>query len=466
MKCRLTPSLLLGVIPFFILGCAPSRNAYYDDMYERRERRYENWRGGMEEEHAPLVEGELSPEEAVRLALQHSPMVAAANRMREEGRGRVVESYSAAMPRVNFNASYTRLDEVSGANSGGASFGAGDLDNYNVGLEITQPVYRAAASVARRGAKLYSYLTEEAVRETVENTIFQVTRAYYSALLADRLVTVEEAALKSARAQLEAARERYREGLAREYDVLRAQVEVSTMEAGLIEQKNEKRTSFTELMRTMGVSQKSEVTLTGELEPADFEPPSFEGAVRIAFRNRPELLQSTIEVDMAKEELVEVRTRYYPVLDFFFQHEWSKPGSQFGGSGWDDEWRSGLRLSWPIFDGLAREGSLIQKEAQLERRRILLNDFEQKAIKEVKDALLEIESSEKMVESQKLNMRRAEETERLVAEGYQEGINTEIELLDSRSAVKQSRGLYYKAVYRLRMAILNFRRSLGKMAEE
>ncbi len=466
MNRRLMSLLILGLSPGFFFGCAPSRTAYYDDMYERRESRYEKWRDDTDEEHAPRIEGELRSDEAVRIALQHSLGLAAARWLQEEGRGRIVESYSAALPRVNLNAGYTRLDEVPEVDLGFETFEAGDIDNYNVGLEITQPVYRAAAPVARRGARLFSYLSEEMVRETVENTIFQVSRAYYAALLADRLVAVEEAALESARAQLEAARERRGEGMARDYDVLRARVEVSNIEAELIDQKNERQTSFTELMTAMGVSQKSDVTLTGELEAADYEPPAFENAVRTAFRNRPDIFQSAIEVDMAEEELQEVRTRYYPTLDLFFQHDWSRGGSQFGSSQSDDEWRAGLRLNWPLFDGLAREGTMIQKKAQLERKQILLNDAEQKTIKEVKDALLEIESSEKMVESQKLNLRRAQETERLVEEGYKEGINTELELIDARSALTRTRGLYYRVVYRQRMAVINLRRALGEMAED
>ncbi len=451
---------------FCLFGCAPSRTAYYDDMYERRESRYEMWRDDVDEDHSPRIDGELHSAEAVRIAFQHSPGLAAARQLREEARGAVVGSYSAALPRLNLNAGYTRLDEVQEIDLGFETFESGDLDNYNLGLEVTQPIYRAAAPVARRGAQLFSFLSEESFREAEENTIFQVSAAYYHALLAEKLVQVEEAALESAEAQLEAARERRREGVAREYDVLRARVELSNIEAELIERKNEKETAYTDLLTVMGVSQKSEVELTGELETAEHETPSYEEAVRVAFRHRPDIFQSAIEVDMAEEELQEVRTRYYPTLDFFFQQDWNSGGSQIGGGQSDDAWRTGLRLNWSLFDGLAREGDMIQKQAQLERRRIMLDDLEQRVAREVKDALLEIESSEKMVESQKLNLRRAEETERLVQEGYREGINTELELIDTRSALTQTRGLYYRAIYRRKMAMLNLRRVLGKLTEE
>ncbi len=462
---RWLPGLVACALALVSLsGCTAGRTAYYSELGDRRHRRYEDWRAGRELEHAPRIEGELHPDDAVRLALQYGPNLLATLQMQAEARGRVIESYSAALPHVNLNAGYTRLDQISTIDLGFQTFKVGELDNYNVDLEIRQPIFRASAPVALRAARLFAYLSEETVREAKEGTVLQVIEAYNRSLLTARLVEVEEAALASAQAQLEAARTRRQEGMARDFDVLRAQVEVSNIEAELIERRKEEQSAFADLMMAMGVSQGSDVTLTGQLQAVDFSEPELEQAVAVAFQRRPDILQAMIEADMAKEGLTEVRTRYLPTLNFFYRHSWARPAPGGGaGSQWGDEWRAGLALNWSIFDGLARQGALVQAEAQLQQRNIMLDNAEQRAIKEIRDALQEIASSREMVKSQELNLQRAEETQRLIEEGYREGINTELELLDARSALTRTRGLYYRAAYRQTMAVISLHRATGQL---
>ncbi len=462
--------MLSGVVCMSLLfaasACVPGRSEYYDSLHNRRERSYERWRRGEEEEHAPRLEGKLELADAVRFSLSHSPSLLASLEMKAEGRGRVVEAYSAALPDARISGGYTRLDRVASIDLGPESFDVGDRDTYNVALDVTQPLYQGGAiPVAQRAARLYAYLGDEAVRGAVENAVFQVSNAYYGALLAEQLVSVEEAALESAVAQLDAARARRDEGLARDYDVLRAQVEVSNIEASLIEERKEKRSAVTALFRAMGASQKSEVILSGELVETGIEPPTFEEAVGVAFQNRPDIFQATIEADLQKEALAETRTRYFPRLDAFYRYNWARPDPhESTRSDWGGEWRAGLSLNWTLFDGLSREGAIIQRKAQLRRQNIMLGDAEQRAIKEVQDALLEIESAGEMVRSQQLNLQRAEETQRLVDEGYREGINTEIELLDARSALTRARGFFYRSIYRQKTAELALQRATGELA--
>ncbi len=405
-------------------------------------------------------------EDAIRLALDHSPRLLASLEMQAAGRGRVVEAYSMALPNLAVSGTYTRLDEappVFEITGGDPPFrvGEGARDRYGIGLDITQPLYRGGAiPAAQRAARLYAYLGEEAVRGEVENTIHAVCRAYYGALLAGHLVEVEEMALESATAHLEAADARRSQGLARQYDVLRARVEVSNVEAALIERRHEKQKALSDLLMSMGVSQKSAVVLSSGLNGRDIATPSFEHAVGSAFGKRPDILQAVIEADMYEEAVAEVRSRYFPHLNAFFHY-----GSELDDGAWDDQWRAGLRLQWTIFDGLARRGAMIQRKADLRRRKIMIRDTEQRVIKEVADALAEIENADAMVRSQEMNIQRAGEMERLIGEGYREGVNTGIELLDARAALTRARGLYYRALYRRAMAHLELRRATGELME-
>jgi outer membrane protein TolC len=275
-------------------------------------------------------------------------------------------------------------------------------------------------------------------------------------------VEVQEAALKSARAQLESVRARREEGVATEFDVLRARVDVSNIQAELIDQKSRLDSARARLMRVMGVSQRSRVSLETELEYQQAEAPSYFEAVRAAFTNRPDIYRAAINLDLQQEAVRNAYTNYFPNLEAYGWRLWAKPDPHEASNiQWDTQWQYGVRLNWRIFDGLAREGQIIQQQALARQRGIELADTEQQALQEVKDALAELESATELVESQKLNLRRADRALSLVQAGYREGVNTEVEVLDARTALTRARGLYHTALHRHTMARVVLQRAMG-----
>jgi len=112
---------------------------------------------------------------------------------------------------------------------------------------------------------------------------------------------------------------------------------------------------------------------------------------------------------------------------------------------------------------LAREGRIIREKALLRQKEVLLSGAEERAILEVRSALLELENAEKFVESQQQNLERADRALQLVQAGYREGVNTEVEVLDATAALTRARGLYYKALHRHTIARVTLQRAMGML---
>ncbi len=452
--------LVLSVL-ILAAGCAPTRSDYYSSLRRRRLESFRRWDEPSPTDERPRIEGELDLEEALRLALLYSPQLQAALQGKETARGRVVEAYSEVLPSADLSAGYVRLDQL--PSMGGVGIGVGDLDNYSFRVTLTQPIFKGGAiSIAQRAARLSSYLSDETVRGAVENVVESVARGYCDAVLAEELVAVQEDALQSARAHFEAVGLKQLQGVATEYDVLRARVDVSNIQADLIEQKRRRDIARASLLRGMGVSQKSRGELTTTLDYEEQEPPSFREAVRVAFQNRPDLYQAAISADLQQEALNEARTKYLPRLEGYYWHMWARPDPR-SSAVWGRQWQAGLNLRWNLFDGLAREGRIIQQKALLRQMQILLGDAEQRALLEVKDALLELESARELVESQSLNSERASRALDLADEGYKEGVNTELEVLDATAALTRAKSLYYTALHRHTTARIRLQRAMGML---
>ena len=83
-------------------------------------------------------------------------------------------------------------------------------------------------------------------------------------------------------------------------DVLRAETELSNFRAELIKQKNRIHLSKTALLKTIGVSQESDVILSDALQYRPMKP-VFEEAVKVAFENRPDLFEAELNVKFDEE---------------------------------------------------------------------------------------------------------------------------------------------------------------------
>jgi outer membrane protein TolC len=458
---RLGMTALVMLTAFGATGCFPTRTQVYSELEAARQKAYARWRGQADQEGAlPRVDGELTVEESVKLALQYNPSLQSVLMEREKARGRIYTAYGEALPTVELSADYTRLDQgplldyISGA--------TGDRDNLSAQVTVTQPLFKGGSiGAAMKGARYYQFLNDEIVRQAVQEIALQTALAYYEVVLAQKLLRVQTEALEFAQANLKDVTAREKAGVAIPFDRLRAQVEVSNVEADLIQERNHLNRARTSLLRTMGVSQKSDVTQVSELVYVPLEP-DLEKTVEAALLNRPELYRSELNVLVQQAALRVAMADYFPRLEGSFWEKWARPNPHdIRDSTYGRQWQAGLRLTWTLFDGLRREGNIIQQRAALRQSGMDLAASEQKVFEEVKNALFDLTDAEELVKSQEFNLKLAGEALRLVAIGAKQGVNTELEVLDARSALTKARGNYYTALHAHLKARLTLQRAIG-----
>jgi len=467
METRMRILLFLAIL-FLVqsnTGCA-SRESLIKDIRKERTAAYNQWvkMRETEKDARVTITGKLQLEDAIKLAIRQNKELQAVLQEREIARGQVLESYSTALPKVNVTGSYTRLDEVNTFDVGGISIALGDVDNYSVDLTVSQPVFRGGAiGAALRAAKLAELLSDEAARAALQGTIYNVALPYYDALLAQHQYEVNEEAVKSAEVHLKDVLTKRDLGVASDYDVLRAEVDVSNFRAEMIKQKNNVDLAKSRLLKAMGVLQKGDIVLADQLEYRPMKP-VLEEAIRIAHENRPDLYQAELDVRLRKEALRVAKSDYWPKIDLFFQELWGKPDpSSVTTNDWNDAWNAGMTINLAIFDGLGREGRVHQKKATLAQSRYRLANTQEQAFLEIRQVLLTLRNAEEFVESQKLNLGRASEGLRLAEVGYREGIASEVEVSDARSALTAARGFYYESVYGHVVSRLNLQLAMGTL---
>jgi outer membrane protein len=458
--------LLLGmIIALPLVGCVSSEQ-FYDDVSMSRETAYQQWESRKEhkERSQAHISGELTIEDCLKLALSDNKVLQRVVEEKEIARGERLKSYSAILPTVGLTADYHRLDEASSISipGSGGNITLGDVDNYSVGLRVTQPVFSGEAIPAKiHAGRLFSLLTDQTVRSAVQDVIYAASHSYYDVLLDQHLVQITADAVRSAQAHLEDVEKKRQGGVASGFDVLRAEVELSNFQAELIRNKNTINVAKTNLLKVMGVSQDSDIALADELNYSPLEMTA-EKAVEAAYRNRPDLFDREFNIRYQKELLKLARSRYWPTISGYYQDTWSKPDPHNSMEiEWGRMWQAGLMATLPIFDGFSREGEIIQQKARVKQAQIDLVDAEETALFDLTKALLSIQNAKEFVESQRLNLTRAQEGLRLAEVGYREGINTQVEMIDAQAALTTARANYYQAIYSHIIAKLDLQKAMG-----
>ena len=444
-------------------GCAlmdaDFEDRIYADIRQSRHRAYEAWKRATEGRlgDQPVLAGDLSRDAAVLCALGNNKELGTVIEQVENAKGRVIESYALALPKADLGARYTRLDR--------AVFGG--EDNYSVDLVLTQPIFRGGAiNAGIRAARLARYLSDQRVAATAQNVVYRTRLGYHDVLLARELVKVSQDDLGLAQAHLAEVKKKMAAGVDKEYNKLRAEVEVSNVEAELVQRQNRLHLAMTSLLKTLGVSQESRVNLTDKLEYQPIQPER-KDAVKQAFSERPEVLEAELNVRVGREALLEAQSGFMPRLEATLAYTHARPDPRDSTNDhWEEAGSAGVGLTWPVFDGLASYGRVRQAEADLRRAVIELADAEEQVLLDVRQALLNLEDAKKFVESQQKNLERAAEGLRLARVGYRAGVTTEIEMRDARQALFETQALYYQAVYGYETAKLGFERATGALKRD
>jgi outer membrane protein TolC len=452
--------LLLSILLLILISGCTSSEKFYEEVSLSRDAAYQQWKNQREaqEQSQTRIKGRLSLQDCLKLTLVNNKTLQRVIQEKEVARGNELRSYSAILPSVSLTGDYTRLDEVRSI----AGFTMGDVDNYSVDLRVTQPFFAGGSIIAKINAgRLFSLLTDQTVRAATQDVIYQAEHSYYDVLLNQHLYQISADAVRSAQAHLDDVKQKRSGGVASNFDVLRAEVELSNFQAELIQNKNAINISKTQLLKVMGISQDSDFVLSDELNYAPVKM-TMEQAVETAYHNRPDLYERQFDIKYQKELLNIARSRYWPTISGFYDNTWAKPDPHSSMMiEWGRAWQAGVMATLPVFDGFNREGEIIQQKARFKQSQIELIDAEETTLFEITKALLSIENTEEFVQSQQLNLTRAEEGSRLAKVGYKEGINTQVEVIDAESALTKAKSLYYQAIYSHLIAKLDLQKAMG-----
>lgn len=396
----------------------------------------------------------LTLDQAVEIALSDNPTVKIADMEIQRYDYVKQQAWGNLLPQISASGQYSR-SVVKSEMRGGISFGADNTFAFtgDVSLPLFAPqIYR---TLKLNKAQLATAV--ESARATRIDLVAAVKVAFYNVLLAEQSLEVLKESERTVQQTVDETQLKYDNGLASEYDLLTAQVQLSNLKPTILQTEQAIGVAKLSLKMYLSLPEEVEVSVVGELN--QMRDMVFAGTdLTTDISENSSLKQLDLQTETLKRQLKVANASRLPVLAAFGQVSFTGNDmdalSFFGAAEppkykffWTHPISVGVSLSVPIFSGLtksAQSRSIKNQIMQLESQR----DYVAQQIDvQVRNSISSVLTAREKMFSQETTMKQAEKAFNISETRYNAGAGTMLELNMARLNLTQSRLNFSQAIF-------------------
>jgi len=411
----------------------------------------------------------LSLADAITRAFATSHRLAE-GRAREQGAQAALRVAKAGdKPIVTASGGYTRTNHVEefAFNQGGARVVVyPDIpDNFGTRLSFQWPIYTSGRTDAlERAADAEARAVAADIDTTRADLRFEIVRAYWGAATAREAVRVLEESAARADAQLKDARERFAVGLIPPNEVSSLEAQRSREQAQLIEAGNLRESALIELRRLIGAADGTVLELADALDAATPGAADALALVREAVEQRPERKALTLRIGGIEAREKAAMAGNKPVIAVGAGVDYAKPNQRIfpRQDTWQESWDLSVNVSWPFLDFGRTRAQVAEVSAAAAATRERLAEFDSVVSADVRQRILDLDSSLAMVKAASDAVRSAAEARRVVGDRFAAGVATSTDVVVAQVAMLENELARTRALAAVRLAEARLHRVLGR----
>ena len=405
---------------------------------------------------------ELDLNQAIKLCLKNNLSLQQSLKTVNEARARLLQAKSPLYPNLSAGYTYSWNDPSLSMNFGGASIPIIYPNTYNTSVSLSQLIYsfgKVDNSVAMAGKSVD--VARFNVKATENNLIFQTKKLFYQILLARKTAEIASEKLKSVQDHLRVAEDKYNEGTAPEFDVVKSKSSLA--------ESQEEKTKADNLVELAGNNLKNLMLLDLDIQLLPLtkdiilpEIGSEEASLKIAKVSRPELLMVNLGVQIAQDNYKMQKAQHNPDVTVNAAYNWTKASAM----GLPNSSVVMANFVLPVYNGgltnaKVNEAAETLKKAQLLQEQTLLD-----VTLEIRQAILNVQNAQVRLVSAQQGVTEAGKALEIAEVRYKEGMGTIIELNDSELGMRSAQLVLSNSNYELYLAIADLERARGKEFQE
>jgi outer membrane protein TolC len=337
---------------------------------------------------------------------------------------------------------------------------------YQSGLGVTasQMIFDGSFFVGLRAAKTLRELTEYDRIKTENDVIESVKKAYFGVLVNSERIKLAEANLTRIDSLLEETKALNRAGFIEKIEVSRIQVQRNNTYTQVERSKTGYEISKQLLKIQMGLPRQIEVQITETLAELNSEEKINEMLVMEGM-SRIEVNQLQMNLELANLDLKNNHVQYMPSIDFNANYQRSGASNSlnmvYNSANWFSSSLLGVSMQIPIFDGFLKSAKIQRNRVQikqLENQRLFLDDNIEL---EIYQARTNLKNDMNILLVQRENMALAQEVYDISKIKYNEGVGSNLEVVEADAALIESEINYLSALYDGLIAKVDLEKALG-----
>ena len=397
-------------------------------------------------------------DEAVSLALKNNSGIIISKFDQMKAQEEVSQVYSEALvPSISLNSRYLRTFKQQVISIFGQNFETGADNTITNTLDIREdiPFLGNPAFTGINIANNYEKLQSENLTSVENDVKNNVRKSYYGVQLAKSFVEINKLTLENAQNNFDAVNSRYKNGVATEFDYLRAKVKVDNILPILSKSERTYEISKKTLSNAIGLKSDEQVEVSGYLSYDSTEVwGNTEDMINKISENNVSIRQLLINNKINNEFVNVDKANYLPKFFIYGTYNLSSTtndGRSITKFPFFNSLSAGLGLTWNL-NFFRNSYKVKQSEIEVKKGVEQIKDTKQKLKLLSESVLISLDDARQRLISQRSTILLAERGVELANASYKAGVLNQIDVQDAELTLYQSRLSYMQAIYDYQIA--------------
>jgi len=351
--------------------------------------------------------------------------------------------------------------------------------NANASVSIDQLIFNGSYIVGLQASNTYKELANKSALRTQEQIVQGVIKAYYAVLInreRTELFTDNIARVDSLYRNTKALNEN---GFAESIDVDRVKVSLNNLRAERDNFANLNDLGIQLLKFQMNFPLGEDLIVAGNIQEVKLDTSLTKYSAEWDYKNRPDY--QVLDVNYRLQQL-NVKNQYaggMPSISAFANFGMGTQSPNVGGlfstnssikdeggigpDKWYPATSFGVSLHVPIFTGLQRTYRIQQEKLTLQKIENSFTNLRNGIDLEITQATIMFKNSLKTLYAQKENQDLASNVARVTKIKYEQGVGTNLEVVDAENALRTAQTNYYSALFDAMIAKVNLEKAYGRL---
>lgn len=412
----------------------------------------------------------LSLKDAIDIAFLSNKDIQIQEEEIESAKANITAAQGQFLPTLNADASYTyngTAFTIPSTITPGAKKDPGIFTGYpndnKLNFSANQTIFNGGANIVNlKQARLGLKIQQETLRARKFDVEFEAKRLYYGLLFAYETERITKELLGQSQAHYEDVKSKFEQGTSSRFDVLQSKVQVSKVMPEVVKASNDIELIKADLKKLLSLKMTEDVGLKDDRLTCSYIDIKEDEFLKEAYVNNPQMILKLLGVDMNKWGIDYAKAGYGPFINANFDYMYRSNNVNTIFEYKHTNWNAGASVTIPIFDAFSTKAKVDEAKVKYNQSRLEKENVSDQVAVDIKKACLDLAEAKEILDYEKDSIEEAKEALRIANIGYDNGVKTNLDVLDSQVSLSQVERSYYEGMYDYLMAKAFLDKTIGK----